>query len=138
MVAYVITATPNTTTATAAAMRPHGLRCWVTTCVGGRVRPLPPPGRAAVRVAAVLVPERAAPPPDGLPGPPRGARLSSGLRSLAKATPRYGARGRAPCRASAPSSERQSRSASCACRGGGRQARDGATDATGRLSTLDG
>src|SRR4051794_13963499 len=77
-------------------MRPHGLRCCVTTCVGGRVRPLPPPGRAAVFVpgrAAPVPDDLLAPEPDGLPEPPRGARLSSGLRSLAKATPRYGARG---------------------------------------------
>src|SRR3954469_18636104 len=133
----VITAAPNTTTATAAAIRPHGLRCWVTTRVGGRVRPLAPVGRAAGRVA-VFVPDRALPPPeDLLPDPPRHLRLSSGLRSLAKATPRYGARGRAPCRASTPSSGRESRSASCTCRGGRGRRRDGATDARRRLSTLD-
>src|SRR5690349_14935406 len=77
----------------AAAIRPHGLRCAVTTCVGGRVRPLPPLGGAAGRVA-VFVPERALLAPEALPDPPRDVRLSSGLRSLAKATPRYGARRR--------------------------------------------
>src|SRR5215218_2728939 len=89
-----MTAAANTTTAIAAAIRPHGLRCWVTTCVGGRVRPFAPflpVGRA------VAVPDREPElPPDERPDPPRGSprelRLSSGLRSLAKATPRCWAR----------------------------------------------
>src|SRR3954453_1007564 len=79
-VAYVIPPTPKRTTTTAAMIRPHGRRGWVTTCVGGRVRPLP------VGRADVFVPEREA------ELPPHALRLSSGLRSLAKAPPRYGAR----------------------------------------------
>src|SRR3954452_2033472 len=90
-----MTAAAKTTTATAPAIRPHGLRCWVTTCVGGRVRPpLPPPGRAVP-----VAPERDAEPPlADRPDPPRGSlragRASSVLRSLAKATPRCWARAR--------------------------------------------
>ena len=76
-----MTAAAKTTTATAAAMRPHGF-CWVTTLTGGRVRPLPtcPPG-AARRPAGA--------------GPPTGraavVRPFSGLGSLATAAPRCAA-----------------------------------------------
>src|SRR5918998_4567983 len=77
-----MTAAAKTTTTTAAAMRPHG-RLWAlaTTCVGGRVRPPLPPARARLGL----------PPPDRV-APPLG-RASSGLRSLAKTTPRCGVHG---------------------------------------------
>src|SRR3954451_8391844 len=74
-------------------MSPHGLRCWVTTCVGGRVRPFLPAGRAVPLLAVPLL----APPLPVVavrPVPPRfppRAGASSGLRSLAKASPRGGA-----------------------------------------------
>src|SRR4051794_23182752 len=91
-----MTAAAKTTTAIAQAIRPQGLRCWVTTCVGGRVRPpLPPPGRAVL-----WAPERDDEPPRaGRAGPPRlssrAGRASSVLRSLAKATPPAGRGGAA-------------------------------------------
>src|SRR4051794_5331305 len=85
---------------------PHGRRGWVTTCVGGRVRPPLPPGRAVALLlvttplllaeplpAAEPLPP-GAPEPVARPDPPRGARASSVVRSLATASPRYGARGR--------------------------------------------
>src|SRR3954449_6115540 len=92
-----MTAAAKTTTAIAPTIRPQGLRCWVTTCVGGRVRPpLPPPGRAVP-----WAPERDDEPPRaGWAGPPplssRARRASSVLRSLAKATPPAGRGGAAP------------------------------------------
>src|SRR5829696_3108033 len=73
-------AAANTTTATAAAISPHG-RDWVTTCVGGRVRPRPP-----LRGAGPFdVDTGRAPEPDRLDPPP--ARPASGLRSLATFSP---------------------------------------------------
>src|SRR5688500_8505715 len=92
-----MTAAAKTTTATAPAIRPQGRRCALaTTCVGGRVRPPLPPGRERLGL----------PPPDRV-APPLG-RASSGLRSLAKATPRMrvhgapGSLGREPGRSLHP------------------------------------
>src|SRR3954452_22408481 len=92
-----MTAAAKTTTAIAPTIRPQGLRCWVTTCVGGRVRPpLPPPGRAVP-----WAPERDdESPPAGRAGPlrlsSRARRGSAVLRSWAKATPPAGRGGAAP------------------------------------------
>src|SRR3712207_6326904 len=74
--------TAKRTTATAAAIRPQGRRGAVTTCVGGRVRPRPPP---PVRAADAPLPAADEPPRAGpsLPGLP-------GVRSLAKASPSNG------------------------------------------------
>src|SRR5215210_5641487 len=71
-------ATAKRTTAIAPAISPHGRRGWVTTCVGGRVRPLVAP----LRVADAPFPAADDPPRAGPFFP-----LFPGVRSLAKASP---------------------------------------------------
>src|SRR3569833_873130 len=75
-----MTAAAKMTTATAAAISPHGF-CGVTTFAGGLVRPLPP---CAPPRWPLLTPE---PPREA----PLFARLFSGLGSLATAAPRCAA-----------------------------------------------
>src|SRR3954452_16003656 len=77
-----MTAAAKTTTASAAAISPHGF-CWVTTLAGGRVRPLPPCPLPRWP-EALLAPD---PPRDV----PLVARPFSGLGSLATAAPRCAA-----------------------------------------------
>src|SRR3954471_1204795 len=99
-----MTAAAKTTTATAAAMRPHGF-CWVTTLTGGRVRPLPtcPP----------RCPE-ALPDPDPPRDVPLFGRPLSGLGSLATAAPHCSAdAARAADRAGPPGRRIECRCGTC-------------------------